>query len=164
MTDNLNMSAGLSMACVTHTDFESLYPRELFTSPSVGTLSRLTASLSLSSTQPSKGTHAFAILARMQKDSALAPGVACDAPKERGGERPLTQTLQRTSEILRKYSEEWVVDPTDANDLKQKIEELSWAAVILYGVTGLQPGKEFKADFFTSVVDRLCLGGNIYTD
>ena len=86
----------------------------------------------------------------MQRDPALAPGVACDDPKgARSGMSPFMQTIDRTSHLLRKYSEEWIVDENDANELAKKVEELSWAAVLLYGVTGLQPGKDFKADFFT---------------
>ena len=140
------------MSAVTHTDVDVLYPRELFASSNTtGTLSRLTAALSLSSSQAdSKGATVFDILARMQEDPALARGVAQDMQTDvRNGAQPLMQTIERAGETIRKYAEEWFVDGSNAKELKEKVEELSWTAVILYGITDLQPGKQFKADFFT---------------
>jgi hypothetical protein len=140
------------MSAVTRTDVDVLYPRELFSpSSGAGTLSRLTAALSLSSSQTSsKSTSLFDILASMQEDPALAAGVAQDMQTDvRTAARPLIQTVERAGERIRKHAEEWLVDGSDAEELAKKVEELSWIAVILYGVTGLQPGKQFKADFFT---------------
>ena len=145
---SLGPLVGIAMACVTATDVDALYPREFFAPSSVGTISRLTTALSLSSQPGNKGAHAFSILDRIQKDPELAPGVACDSADETSAMQSFMQTMDRAGHNLRKYSEEWVVDASDPKELQMKIDELTWAAVILYGVVGVQPGKKFIADFF----------------
>lgn len=138
------------MACITPTDTDALIPQELFTPQGDSALSALTSTPSRQSpAAKSKGTHSFTLVARMLEDPALAPGVACAGAAR--GEGPYFETLENTGALIQKYGAEWCVDGTDAESVREKVEELSWLITLLYGVGGLQPDKAFHADFYTYV-------------
>ncbi|TDL18674.1 hypothetical protein BD410DRAFT_793062 [Rickenella mellea] len=141
------LAEGLAMTCVTHTDKDGFIPQTLFIQPTVGTLTRLTAALTFSS-PPKKHTHAFTIVARMLKDHELGPRVACKLPVDPEASDSYTETLDRRGDLINKYVSEWEVDTADPSDVRAKLQEISWVVVLLYGVAGLQPGREFNADFF----------------
>lgn len=146
------------MASVTHkTDFDAIITKDLFISSNTSTsaLSRLTAALSLSSPTASakKGVDSFSIVSRMLNDPELAPGSACSIPTSSSSDDdeatfPLQEVLDKKGELIRKYAGLWTVNTEDKEEVKEKVEELSWLVTVLYGVSGLEKGKEFKADFF----------------
>ncbi|EJD01363.1 uncharacterized protein FOMMEDRAFT_111131 [Fomitiporia mediterranea MF3/22] len=148
---------GLAMACVQRgTDFDALLPRSLFAADSL--TSRLSSALTLS--KPA-GTHSFTIVAKMLKDPELAPGSVCTVPRKRGESEdeiayrnavrvfPMMEVLGKRGELIRKYAEQWTVNMNDKAEVKAKVDELSFLVTLLYGVAGLQEGKDFNADFFT---------------
>ncbi|KAI5121366.1 hypothetical protein M0805_001179 [Coniferiporia weirii] len=151
------IAEGISMACATHkTDFDELIPKTLFLNKEATALSSLVSALSLSGTK-SKGLHSFAIIARMLNDPELAPGTAhtteahkgpAEGDGGEGGGFPLVEIIKNKGELIRKYAEEWSIDTSDKAGIHAKLEELFVLVTLLYGVVGLQEGKEFKADFF----------------
>lgn len=134
------------MACTTRSNLDALLPKPFFTSAQVQT----------------GGSHPLDIVARMARDADLAPGAACKIPGRRGflratgdtsedevGPFPMHMVLRQRSALIVKYAAEWEVgDLTKKDVLEKKLEELIVFANVMYGVCGLQPGKEFKADFF----------------
>lgn len=140
------------MAAVTKTDSDDIMPPDLFQDPA-GTLSRLTAALSLTASgQPKKGSmHSFEIVAEMAEDHSLAPGKDVEVPPPGQIRFPWGWTMKKYSSAILKAVSHWEVDVSSAESVKDKVDQLSWFATLLYGVTGLQPGKPFKADFFTYV-------------
>ncbi|KAH8115154.1 hypothetical protein DFH11DRAFT_1688725 [Phellopilus nigrolimitatus] len=141
---------GFAMACVSDLDFDALVPRSLFVADQATTLSSLTSMLSLSS-KSSRSTHSFTIIARILRDPELAPGAACTDPSNSGAQRasPLEEVLSKRGELIRKYADEWMVGVNNKEDISAKVDELLFVVTLLYGVSGLQDGKKFKADFFT---------------
>lgn len=145
------------MACVQNgSDVDALLPRSLFTSDSL--TSRLSSALTLSG-KPA-GIHSFSIIAKMLKDPELAPGSACTIPRKRGNESemeyrrnvrvfPMMDVLGKRGDLIRKYAEQWTVNTNDKAEVKAKVVELLYLVTLLYGVAGLQEGKDFSADFFT---------------
>lgn len=161
------VALGLSMACVTHgTDFDVLLPESFFTGEKSSTLSSLVSALSLSgkSSANTAGAHSFDIVARMLSDAQFAPGAACKSPsgnfarpatepsEDEEGLFPMKEVLRRKGEEIRKYASEWVVDAQNKKEVEKKVEEMFVFASLLYGVAGLQSGKDFKADFFLCVL------------
>lgn len=145
------------MACVQKgPDFNVLLPKEWFVGSSL--TSRFASALTLSSKH--SGVHSFSIVARMLKDPELGPGVASALPPmPHGGDQgteedagrafPMTEVLEKRGELIRKYAEQWVVNTHDKTEVQSKVDELLFLMTLLYGVTGFQEGKSFKADFFT---------------
>ncbi|KZV81188.1 hypothetical protein EXIGLDRAFT_628822, partial [Exidia glandulosa HHB12029] len=120
---------GLAWTAVHGTATKALMPPEFFRS----------------STPAASGTHSFTILARMLKDPKLAPGVVVQS---KSGSK-FADTLKKEGALIRAYADEWVGDVSSAEELKVKIEELSWLAVLIYGVGGWSKAHGFRADFFT---------------
>lgn len=140
------------MACVHRkTDFDTLLPKSFFS----GSLeTRLASALALSPN--SSGLHSFTIASRMLHDPAFVASAAPMKPATEGPvdpliSFPLKNVLDKQGELIRKYAEQWIVDTNDKKGLRTKVEELRFLAVLLYGVAGLQKGKDFNADFFTWV-------------
>lgn len=52
------------------------------------------------------------------------------------------------------WSLDVVGSPNPEQEVHRKIEELAWAATVIYGVTGWREGSSFRADF-TLYVSRL---------
>ncbi|KAI5120442.1 hypothetical protein M0805_009904 [Coniferiporia weirii] len=142
---------GISIACVTHkTSFDELVPKSLFLNEDVTALSGLISAISLSGTK-SKGLHSFAILARMLNDPNLAPAATHTTEsykKPAVGVESIAETVKDRGELIGKYAEEWSIDSSDKAGIHAKLEELFVLVTLLYGVVGLQEGKEFKADFY----------------
>lgn len=139
---------GLAWTAVHDAPAGPLLPADFFTAPSAaGTLSRLTQSLSLSSPPKaaSTGLHAFTVAARMLKDAALAPGIAC---KEESP-RHFSDVLDNQGELIRAYAKEWAGEIASPEDAHKKLEEISWLSVLIYGVGGWSKKQGFRADFFT---------------
>ena len=87
----------------------------------------------------------------MAEDASLAPGKDVQLPPPGEIRFPWAWTMKTYSAAILKAVNQWEVDVSSAENVKDKVEELSWFATVLYGITGLQPGKPFKADFFTCV-------------
>lgn len=146
------------MTCVQRgPDFDVLLPKSLFVGDSLA--SRFASVLTLSAKPV--GTHSFSILAQMLKDPELGPDAVREKPERTAEDNednedadeaklfPLMQVLDKRGELIRKYAEQWTVNANDKSELQAKLDELSSFVALLYGVAGLQEGKEFKADFFT---------------
>ena len=81
-------------------------------------------------------THAFTILAKILKDPRLKL-----EPKE---EHELYEkALDKSGDVIREYVDQWAL----TGDLQQKLEELLWTNVLMYGVGGSEKSGDFKADF-----------------
>ena len=80
----------------------------------------------------------------MEQDPALAPGVLFSSKDPQG---TMTETLQNGGKLIWKYAEEWTIDGSSNDDVRVKLEELSWIATLIYGIGGFQPGQGFKANF-----------------
>lgn len=93
----------------------------------------------------------------MLKDHDLDPGVASAVPpktnasddEEGGIAFPMAEVLEKRGELIRKYAEQWTVNTHDKAELQAKIDELSFLVTLLYGVAGLQEGKNFNGDFYS---------------
>lgn len=146
------------MACVQMgPDFDGLLSKSFFVGDSLA--SRLTSALTLS--EKPADTHSFTIVAQMLKDTQLGPGIACEIPRVRTASKtdpgdaiegrvfPLTEVVDKRGELIRKYAEKWTVNVNDKKELQAKLDELSFLVTLLYGVAGLQEGREFKADFLS---------------
>ena len=133
------------MAALTETGSDHVVPDDLFTSSATSTLSKLTSALSLSSGPTSTtGTNAYTLLAKIAEDPALAPGTVFKTKELRS---TVEETIKNGGKLIWKYAEEWAIDGESEEDIKVKLEELSWIATIVYGIGGLQAGQEFKANF-----------------
>ena len=53
--------------------------------------------------------------------------------------------------MISQYASEWTIDAQNKEEVEAKIEEMYVFASLLYGVAGLQSGRDFKADFFLCV-------------
>ena len=84
------------------------------------------------------GTHAFTILARILKD----PRFEVEKPKVKLMIYEIT--LDKAGDAIREYVDQWTL----TGDLRQKLEELLWTNVLIYGVGGLEKNGDFNADFF----------------
>ena len=84
------------------------------------------------------GTHAFTILARILKD----PRFEVERPKVKLMIYEIT--LDKAGDAIREYVDQWTL----TGDLRQKLEELLWTNVLIYGVGGLEKNGDFNADFF----------------
>lgn len=154
------------MACATlRADFDEIVPKSLFIPTTkdqeAHLLSRFTSKLSLGSKPTAAvhtpaGIHSFTILKRVLEDPELAPGAACIIPKPGArnddssddGGFPMIAVLKNKGDVILKYSEMWTITGEDPVEVKEKLEELAWVATMIYGVAGLQDGKEFTGDFF----------------
>ncbi|KAH9927609.1 uncharacterized protein B0H18DRAFT_954315 [Fomitopsis serialis] len=121
------------------------------------TVSQVSAKLSnllLNSSAPavppkaSAGVHAFEIIARILKDDRFS--VTTLGLKPHMDPTGALEYYEKVADLLAApllaWTEEWL--PVGAN-LDQKIEELSWLSVLLYGVTGWSASSDFNADFFS---------------
>ncbi|CDO68532.1 hypothetical protein BN946_scf184998.g29 [Trametes cinnabarina] len=166
------VAEGLAQAA-THADGgKKLVPDMLFlrekepNSPSVSRLSALLPSLSLrrrytggertaSHGERKSGVHAFSILARISADPRFsAENVRLPAPE---GVSPFDRVNDTVGEALAELAAEWAADlegnVVTADKIREKIEELAWMNVIIYGIGGWggrerSETKQFNADFF----------------
>lgn len=60
--------------------------------------------------------------------------------------------LESHGEVINKYGEFWDCQIESQEDLEERIEELVWAATLMYGVGSWEGNEaEYRADFFTYV-------------
>ncbi|GLB45255.1 putative protein of unknown function (DUF4243) [Lyophyllum shimeji] len=143
---------GLTEAAVTSDGSSAHIPDDFFdwngaAGPVENTLSSRFKSLFVSQPQSknsSTESHVFTVLARVLNDPALGtvenpggPGVGLYGP-----------TMKQHGAALIKHMSNWRVDGSDPADVEQKIEQLSWANCILFGVGGWAKDEPFNADFF----------------
>jgi len=147
---------GLAQAALHGSKSSAIIPASLFKSNSVvdEISSRLTSLLSLknvalSPRSPPSGTHALTILARILKDPRF------DGRKKKDQFHTYEDVMQKHSDALLKYANEWTLDTSDPKEVERKIEELVWANVSIYGLGGWKEGEDFNADFFQYVDSRL---------
>ena len=84
------------------------------------------------------GTHAFTILARILADPRF------DLGKPKGGASLYTVALHKTGDAVRELVDQWDL----TGDLHEKLEQLLWTNVLIYGVGGSEKSGNFNADFF----------------
>jgi hypothetical protein len=148
---------GLAQTCVHPASSPMLMVESLFDRDdppkSASAFARITSmlpSLSISSSTPSQAplpasaskTHSLTILARVLKDPLFSPRRPADI------EQSLADVLkdqERVDKIL-KYADEWLSGA--AGHVEEKLEEIAWMNVLIYGVGGFTKGKDFNADFF----------------
>ncbi|KAF9005071.1 hypothetical protein BDQ17DRAFT_1424229 [Cyathus striatus] len=95
-----------------------------------------------------QSVHALIVLARILADSRFADGES----------NPFAVVVyQRThdkhGDAVKEYVDQWTLD----GPIENKVEELIWAIVVIYGVGGYKDGRPFNADFILpaeSVVSR----------
>jgi hypothetical protein len=131
---------------------ESLFERNEGTKSS-STVERVTSmlpSLSISSSSSSQAsqaaspieTHALTILARVLKDPLLTSRRPANTDM---AVMDVLKDQERIDRIL-KYTGEWLASAPGHVD--EKVEELAWMNVLMYGVGGFIKGKTYTADFF----------------
>lgn len=127
------------MGCVQEgTDLDPLIPASYFSSASL--TSRLASALTLS--KENQDTHSFSILAQVAQDPDLSPEALGFEPSDF---LAVKKSLAKAGEKIRQYAEKWMIDPTNKEEVKVKVEELAFLVTLIYGAAG----KEFKASFFT---------------
>lgn len=101
-----------------------------------------------------KSVHALSLVARLLKDDHWSWRTIGLPPPEDGEEdTSLERVLHLRGDELVEVMQEWTVDGTNAQEVKDKIEELFWTTTIIYGVGGWggrshsKTGK-FNGDFF----------------
>lgn len=64
--------------------------------------------------------------------------------------------LESHGEVINKYGEMWDCHIESEDDLEERVEELVWAATLMYGVGSWDGNEaEYRADFFTYVQSRV---------
>ncbi|EED84005.1 predicted protein [Postia placenta Mad-698-R] len=104
---------------------------------------------------PNIGVHAFTVLARILQDDRFSASTLGLTPHTEQVEAlpHYSKVGAELSDAILSYTEDWMVDGADAGHTEQKIEELCWAATLMYGVCGWGGRKqglygEFNNDFF----------------
>ncbi|KAF9555920.1 hypothetical protein CPC08DRAFT_765575 [Agrocybe pediades] len=124
---------GLAQAAMHPPTATRMIPQELFeqdVSPSSNT-----------GTDPSStaNVHALSILARVLAD----PAFELTSPPENIPSY-FSHVVNDHGDAIRKHAAAWTLE----GDLRKKVEELIWAATVIYGVGGLEESGELNADFF----------------
>ncbi|KXN91334.1 Oxidoreductase AflY [Leucoagaricus sp. SymC.cos] len=100
--------------------------------------------------QSHENVHALTVLARVAEDSKLT------LPSDLDELNIVENTVADHSDLIRDYAMQWSIDLSKAGEINRKVEELSWMAVVIYGIAGwtwaqqVKQGTEgnFNADFF----------------
>ncbi|EED83969.1 predicted protein [Postia placenta Mad-698-R] len=87
---------------------------------------------------PNIGVHAFTVLARILQDDRFSASTLGLTPHTEQVEAlpHYSKVGAELSDAILSYTEDWMVDGADAGHTEQKIEELCWAATLMYGVCG----------------------------
>ncbi|EIN04426.1 hypothetical protein PUNSTDRAFT_108165 [Punctularia strigosozonata HHB-11173 SS5] len=146
---------GLAQTCVHAATSPTLMVESLFDQgppKSASAFARVTSllpSLSISSTTSqlpvptsASKTHALTILARVLKDPLFSPRRPRDLAESAAD---VLNDEDRVSKILA-YTDEWLGGAE--GHIEEKLEEIAWTNVLIYGVGGFTKGKDFNADFF----------------
>ncbi|KAF8151662.1 hypothetical protein B0H34DRAFT_728509 [Crassisporium funariophilum] len=100
-----------------------------------------------------ENVHALSILARIARDSQFASS----GSSEKDETRLFDSTVEKHGKAIAEYVKAWTIDKSKLSEgdmeINQKIEEVVWVIVVLYGVggwTGRKAGSggQFNADFF----------------
>ena len=113
-----------------------IVPSSWFLQDEGGLASRLAQGVHVDNAKTS--THAFTILAKILKD----PRLKLENPREQDGF--YENILNKSGDVIREYVDQWAL----SGDLQQKLEELLWTNVLIYGVGGSEKSGDFNADFF----------------
>lgn len=115
----------------------------------LSTLELASISSQLAGTAYETDVHAFTVVARILKDDRF------DARRR----EPTTMyeaVMKEHGEVLWKYAEQWTIDISKPNEIENKIQELAWTNIILFGIGGWRGG-DFRANFFLYVFRSLPL-------
>lgn len=101
---------------------------------------------------PKKNTHALTILARILKDHRFD-----DVPAAENYTIVYGHSERAYGEAINEYMQQWSYDAEQEGELERKLEELAWACVAMYGISGWAGGEvlgqgAFNADFFQYVL------------
>ena len=120
--------AGLAMAACTGADGEALFPPSFFEPATTGV---------------KEDKHALDILGQILEDEHFAYGKGAD-PKAASRFR---DAVERSGDRLtQKYFNQWDVSPS--HNFSEKLEELAWVVITIFGLGGWSKDKPFKANFF----------------
>ena len=104
-----------------------------------------------------KNVHALSLAARVLKDDYYSyKTIALPPPPDSEEDTSLERVLHLRGDALAKLMDDWTVDGTNAQEVQNKIEELFWMNVVIFGVGGWWGRKKsktgkFKGDFFLYV-------------
>ncbi|KAI1789889.1 hypothetical protein LXA43DRAFT_892066 [Ganoderma leucocontextum] len=163
---------GLAETAVHRTSAATLTPKTLWeyaeaaaSDTAKATVSRLTSllpSLVLDpfrhGTQPiaekRSNVHALSLVSRILKDDYYSyKTIGLPPPDKSEEDTSLERVLHLRGEALTQLMKEWTVDGTNAQEVENKIEELFWMNVVVFGVGGFWGRKavkngRFNGDFF----------------
>ena len=143
---------GLAWAAVHSPDLDILMPKEFFHPNDGGMMSgisSLMATLPLRSRVAPEDLHSFSIVAQMLKDADLKPSPDLVLEESEDDTDNIRGFLDKKGHLIRKYASKWQVNAIVPGEVTSKMEELSWLAVLIYGVGGWNAKRDFRADFFT---------------
>ncbi|RPD56815.1 hypothetical protein L226DRAFT_469036 [Lentinus tigrinus ALCF2SS1-7] len=104
--------------------------------------------------QRTKSVHALSLVARISKDDYYSyKTIALPPPANSEEDTSLERVLHLRGDALVKLMDDWTVDGTNAQEVENKIEELFWTNVTIYGIGGWGARKhsktgKFNGDFF----------------
>lgn len=141
---------GLAQTAVHSATAPALTPPSLFKYISAAstdvlnaTVSRITAlfpSLTLEKDRAissrKQSVHVFTILSRILRDSEYAPSAIELPPPEDSNETSFARVLNRRGDAIVDLAEAWAIDGTDKKEVEEKLEELAWLTVMIYGIGG----------------------------
>jgi hypothetical protein len=150
-TFKLTVNLGFAQAAVHSVPTSKLLSRELLAPPALPSMSLTTAlalklSITSATVPKSSGTHPFNLLARILKDSRLAPKQPAEGIDREGR---FEHTIKDRGDVIRQYAEEWDADASSPEAVAQRVKEISWVVTLIYGVGGWGKDRPFKADFYT---------------
>ena len=122
---------GLAQTAIHHVESKAVLPLSLWDDPQPASVTR--KEVESLGTAPDLDIHAFTILARVLKDSRLAP-TSLD----------YADVMKNQGELINKYVGQWTLE----GDLSKKVEELLWTNSLIYGVGGSEAKGQFDSDFF----------------
>ncbi|CAE6470656.1 unnamed protein product [Rhizoctonia solani] len=140
---------GLAQTAVHEPSLQNLFDSSFFTesSKTLTYLSSLTSTPSLSNStteQPRQDrVHSFTIVSRMLADDRLKAGAACSQDMNVLS----SEVLKNVGGILREYASLWTI-AEDEQEIQERVEELNWFVTLLFGVSGWNKSKGFRASFF----------------
>ncbi|KAI6030051.1 hypothetical protein EDC04DRAFT_2714191 [Pisolithus marmoratus] len=130
---------GLALCVVENPDVKGFFPLSFFSGKQDDIEETSHVLSSLESSTKAGDTHVFDVLARMLKDDHLkvngAPGSAQELIRSYGAR-------------IRHHAMRWTIDTTKPGEVERRMEELIWAASVIYAIGGYNEGKGFAAEFF----------------
>jgi len=141
------VAEGLAWTAVHLSSSPAVIPSSLWDSSAPGTVESLTSRfLGLGKTAPETqgNTHALTILARILKDPQF------DAlPEADRYDQVYFNAESKYGDAIAEHVRAWSFDRMDPKEVERKIEELVWAAAVIYTIGGWNKGENFNSDFFS---------------